>query len=169
MAERTRKTESRSGDRRANRTILGRTIFLMVIFGVVVFIPLFWKLWDVQISQHDKLEEQAIDQQTRDLLVTAPRGTIYDAKGNRLAVSADVHNIVISPKDIVEGEKAAAERAVAKAEEQMYDLEQQIQEASADYLKLQELYEQREALEEEILKLYGAWETLSAQLEEARG
>jgi stage V sporulation protein D (sporulation-specific penicillin-binding protein) len=45
MAERTRKTESRAGDRRANRTILGRTIFLMVIFGVVVFIPLFWKLW----------------------------------------------------------------------------------------------------------------------------
>ena len=69
----------------------------------------------------------------------------------------------------LEKEVTAAERAVAKAEEQMYDLEQQIQEASADYLKLQELYEQREALEEEILKLYGAWETLSAQLEKARG
>ena len=69
----------------------------------------------------------------------------------------------------LEKEVTAAERAVAKAEEQMYDLEQQIQEAAADYLKLQELYEQREALEEEILKLYGAWETLSAQLEEARG
>ena len=69
----------------------------------------------------------------------------------------------------LEKEVTAAERAVAKAEEQMYDLEQQIQEASADYLKLQELYEQREALEEEILKLYGTWETLSAQLEEARG
>jgi len=63
----------------------------------------------------------------------------------------------------------AAERAVAKAEEQMYDLSLQIEEASADYLKLQELYEQREALEEEILKLYGTWEELSAQLEEARG
>ena len=69
----------------------------------------------------------------------------------------------------LEKEVTAAERAVAKAEEQMYDLEQQIQEAAADYLKLQELYEQREALEEEILKLYGTWETLSAQLEEARG
>ena len=53
--------------------------------------------------------------------------------------------------------------------EQMDELEQQIQEAAADYLKLQELYEQREALEEEILKLYGTWENLSAQLEEARG
>ena len=51
----------------------------------------------------------------------------------------------------------------------MYDLGLQIEEASSDYLKLQELYEQREALEEEILKLYGTWESLSAQLEEARG
>ena len=156
-------------DRRANRTILGRTIFLMVIFGAVMFIPLFYKLWQIQIVNHDFYEEYAIDQQTRELLVTAPRGTIYDAKGNRLAVSADVHNIVISPKDIVEGEKAAAERAVAKAEEQMYDLSLQIEEAASDYLKLQELYEQREALEEEILKLYGTWESLSAQLEEAKG
>ena len=63
----------------------------------------------------------------------------------------------------------AAERAVAKAEEEMYDLTQRMEEAAADYLKLQELYEQREALEEEILRLYGRWEELSAQLEEARG
>ena len=68
----------------------------------------------------------------------------------------------------LEKEVTAAERAVAKAEEQMYDLEQQIQEASADYLKLQELYEQREALEEEIAHLYAVWERLSAELEEAR-
>ena len=69
----------------------------------------------------------------------------------------------------LEKEVAAAERAVAKAEEQMYDLGLQIEQAASDYLKLQELYEQRDALEEEILKLYGTWETLSAQLEEARG
>ena len=69
----------------------------------------------------------------------------------------------------LEKEVAAAERAVAKAEEQMYELWLQIEEAASDYLKLQELYEQREALEEEILKLYGTWERLSAELEEARG
>ncbi len=63
----------------------------------------------------------------------------------------------------------AAERAVAKAEERMYDLGLEIEQAASDYLKLQELYEQREALEEEILKLYGTWEALSAQLEEAGG
>ena len=69
----------------------------------------------------------------------------------------------------LEKEVAAAERAVAKAEEQMYELGLQIEEAASNYLKLQELYEQREALEEEILKLYGTWERLSAELEEARG
>ena len=69
----------------------------------------------------------------------------------------------------LEKEVAAAERAVAKAEEEMYDLGQQIQEASSDYLKLQDLCQQRDALEEEILKLYGTWEKLSAELEEAKG
>ena len=69
----------------------------------------------------------------------------------------------------LEKEVAAAERAVAKAEERMFDLTQEMEAAAADYLKLQDLYEQKEALEEEILKLYGKWEDLSAQLEEARG
>lgn len=69
----------------------------------------------------------------------------------------------------LEKEVTAAERAVAKAEEQMFDLTQQIQEAASDYLRLQDLYEQQQALEEEILKLYGTWERLSAELEEAKG
>ena len=67
-------------------------------------------------------------------------------------------------------EVTAAERAVAKAEGGYDALSLQIaEEASADYLKLQELYEQREALEAELQGLYDRWETLSAQLEEARG
>lgn len=69
----------------------------------------------------------------------------------------------------LEKEVNAAERAVAAAEERMYDLEQEIQEASADYLKLQELYEQRENLEDELAHLYAVWERLAADLEEARG
>ena len=69
----------------------------------------------------------------------------------------------------LEKEVNAAERAVAAAEERMYDLEQEIQEASADYLKLQELYQQREALEDELAHLYAVWERLAADLEEARG
>ena len=55
-------------DRRANRTILGRTLFLMVIFGVVAFIPLFATLYDLQITRHDELE--AKDSDTEDFTVT---------------------------------------------------------------------------------------------------
>ena len=69
----------------------------------------------------------------------------------------------------LEKEVNAAERAVAAAEERMYDLEQEIKMASADYLKLQELYQQREALEDELAHLYAVWERLAADLEEARG
>ena len=60
-------------DRRANRTILGRTLFLMLLFGVVAFIPLFAKLYDLQIVQQKELQSKALGQQTRDSLVAANR------------------------------------------------------------------------------------------------
>ena len=63
----------------------------------------------------------------------------------------------------------AAERAVSKAEEELKGLEEQIEASAADYVKLQELYQQRETVEAELMQLYENWEALSAQLEEARG
>jgi len=63
----------------------------------------------------------------------------------------------------------AAERAVSKAEEKLDELAQAIEEAASDYLKLQELYEQQNALEDELAHLYARWEELSQALEEARG
>ena len=114
--ERKNKIGSNSGDRRQNRTILGRTLFLMGVFGVMAFVPLLWKLWQIQIVDHEFYEELAIDQQTRDMLVTAPRGTIYDSQGNILAVSTTVQNVVISPKDILKGQSTAAERGASKLE-----------------------------------------------------
>lgn len=68
----------------------------------------------------------------------------------------------------LEKEVNAAERAVAKAEEQMEELDRQIEAAASDYVKLQELYEQKETLETETLELYDTWERLAAELEEAR-
>ena len=103
-------------DRRANRTIFRRTMFLMVFFGVVIFAPLLWKLWDIQIINHDKYEQMAIEQQTGDKAVAADRGTIYDAEGNILAISATVHDIILSPRDVVKLQTAYAEK-VADAKE----------------------------------------------------
>ena len=70
---------------------------------------------------------------------------------------------------MLEKQVAAAEREVEKAEIRMDELCQAIEENSADYLKLQEIYEERTALEEELAHLYAVWENLAAELEEARG
>ncbi len=84
----------------ASRTILKRTAVLMAIFGVVVFIPLIWKLVDLQILQYDTLSQMAASNQTRTSKVTASRGTIYDRNMNVLAVSYDVENVCIDPNEL---------------------------------------------------------------------
>ncbi len=69
----------------------------------------------------------------------------------------------------LEKQVKAAEREVARAEERMFELTEQMKEYETDYLKLQELYEQKDALETEIFRLYADWERLEGELEEARG
>ena len=48
--------------RRANRIIQNRTMVVMVILGVLVFVALFCKLFSLQILHHDELEAKALDQ-----------------------------------------------------------------------------------------------------------
>ena len=74
----------------ADRTILKRTVILMVLLGVLVFIPLVAKLVYLQILQYEELSQMAMDNQTRTSNITPSRGTIYDRNMNVLAVSADV-------------------------------------------------------------------------------
>ena len=69
----------------------------------------------------------------------------------------------------LEKQVAAAERAVAKAEERQYELSLKAEEAASNYLELQRVYEEQKALEDEIAALYTKWETLEAELEEAKG
>ena len=68
----------------------------------------------------------------------------------------------------LEKEVNAAERAIAKIEEQMEQLERQIEESASDYMKLQELCEQKELLEGQLQEQYDLWEQKAAELEEAR-
>jgi len=90
--------------RKANRTIQLRTMVLMLIFGVLTFAALFIKLYDLQIVQHEDLQQRAISQQTSKTSVTAARGTIYDRNGYTLAFSATAETIFLSPKEIAENE-----------------------------------------------------------------
>lgn len=84
----------------ADRTILKRTVILMVLLGVLVFIPLVGKLGYLQIVQYEELSQMAMDNQTRTSNITPSRGTIYDRNMNVLAVSADVENVCIDPNEL---------------------------------------------------------------------
>ncbi|MEG2000619.1 MAG: penicillin-binding transpeptidase domain-containing protein, partial [Evtepia sp.] len=88
--------------KRATTQSMKRILWLMGIFGVFTFCVLFLKLWSIQIVNDEYYKEKAIANQTSDVAVSANRGTIYDAKGNILALSADVQNVIISPRDVVE-------------------------------------------------------------------
>ena len=56
--------------RRANQVIRSRTVLLMALLGVCTFLLLFWKLYDLQINQHEAMQEKAVNQQTRSAVIT---------------------------------------------------------------------------------------------------
>lgn len=117
MADRQRRKSDAA--RRANQVIRSRTLLLMAVFGIGTFAALFIRLYELQINQHEKLQEQAVAQQTKTSVVTASRGTIYDRNGNALALSATAETITINPREIAafvkEQEEAQTEAADAAA------------------------------------------------------
>ncbi len=96
------KQANREQNQRANRTILRRTLVLMVLCGIVAFVPLIGTLYHLMITEHDYYNEKAIKNQTRSTNLTATRGVIYDANMNMLASSSTVETVFIDPNEIAE-------------------------------------------------------------------
>jgi stage V sporulation protein D (sporulation-specific penicillin-binding protein) len=120
------KTPGRKSDaaRRANQVIRGRTVLMMVLLGIVTFLLLFWKLYDLQINQHEELQEKAVKQQTRSTVVTASRGTIYDRNGNTLAISATAETVFVSPKEISDHAKEQDSDYIARGLSRILEVDQ---------------------------------------------
>ena len=124
-----------SGDfnERANRTILSRTLGLMVC-GVILFIPLIATLFQLMIVDHDKYEEMAISNQTRSTTLSADRGVIYDRNMNILATSVTVENVFIDPNEIETKEQDL--KLIATGLSEILDVEESfIYEQAADTTK----------------------------------
>lgn len=83
-----------------NSMMLRRTLTLLIVCGIVAFLVLAIRLFQLQVVQHDFYESEAISNQVRHTTVSARRGTIYDTTGKILAMSASVDNVFISPKEI---------------------------------------------------------------------
>ena len=158
----------RKGDHgRSNRSLFRRTIFLMVVLGVVMFIPLIAQLYKLQIVEHTYWEERAANQQTNDVPVTANRGAIYDREGRAMAMSATVYRLILSPngiydsinKDKYKDEEGNLDEAAYK--QALYDRRKQIVDFLVDTFGYDEDY-----LWDEVEYTASAYEVLARELEE---
>ena len=74
-------------------------VFLACCLGI--------RLFFVQIINGNSLQIKATDQWTRDLSLTAPRGTIYDSTGDTLAVSYTTYNVYVRAREVTFAEGVA--------------------------------------------------------------
>lgn len=76
-----------------------RLIFILFfIFGIML--TLLFRLGWLQIVKGDKYTQLAEEQQTKDKLISAKRGTIYDTNMNELAINTTCYSVWIRPASI---------------------------------------------------------------------
>ena len=133
--------------RRANRVIQRRTLILMLIMGVMMFVVLFFKLFSLQIVRHEELQSLAVSQQTRSTVVTASRGTIYDASGNILAISSTAETVFLSPLEL-DAQLKDTEKPAKWTKTQLAETLAEILDISEEsiYKKMERTYSQYEVL-----------------------
>lgn len=90
---------------KANRQMLGRTMIILVLCGVLLFIPVLFQLFGMMVLDHDKYESDAINNQTRSTAIAAKRGIIYDRNMDILATSTTVETIFIDPNGIAKADE----------------------------------------------------------------
>ena len=107
MSENRRNKREKSRTDSASKMMNRRTTVLMALCGIVAFLALGFRLFQLQVIQHDEFEAAAVEQQLRETTVTAKRGTIYDRNMNILAMSASTSNVYLSPAEIDMNEEDA--------------------------------------------------------------
>ena len=81
----------------ANQRLRRRTVWLLVVILALGFGSVIIRLAYLQLVQGEELQRRAVEQQLSDTIISAKRGTIYDANGKILAQSASVWRVVMAP------------------------------------------------------------------------
>ena len=76
-------------------------VFLLCFF--LVTIALIVRLGYIQLIDGEEYKKQAMENWSRDISISAKRGTIYDAKGKKLAVSVNSNTVTCFPADVKKG------------------------------------------------------------------
>ena len=77
-----------------------RIMLVSLLLGLVGFVPVGWRLYDLMIRSYDYYAGLALRNQTRTTKVTADRGDIYDRNMNVLATSVSVENVFLDPHEL---------------------------------------------------------------------
>lgn len=70
-------------------------ISLYIVFALLILLSV--RLGYIQFAKGEEYSQMAIEQQTRDRVITSKRGTIYDRNMKPLAVSASVETVTANP------------------------------------------------------------------------
>ena len=93
-----------------------KAIFLAI---VIIFCALGVRLFIIQIINGKELQQRATDQWTRDLSLTAKRGSFFDATGDTLAVSYTTYDVYVRGREVKNNEHTA--QAISKILDLNYD------------------------------------------------
>ena len=77
-----------------------RIMLVMLLLGLLAFVPVAWRLYNLMIENYDYYAGLALRNQTRTTTVTADRGDIYDRNMNILATSVSVENVYLDPHEL---------------------------------------------------------------------
>ncbi len=78
----------------------GRLLLVMAVLGLLAFLPVGLRLYQLMVAEYDYYAALALRNQTRTTTVTADRGTIYDRNMNILAASVPVENVYLDPHEL---------------------------------------------------------------------
>ena len=154
--------------RQSKRLVFRRSMVLMGVFGLGLYIPLLIQLWNIAIVHHDEYQTKAIEQQLMDVTVSANRGEILDANGDVLAMSATVYNLILAPKDLVASvSESKFKDEDGNLDEDAYNVEiQRKRDVVVDGLCELMPDLDREKLEQRMEKTNSQYEVLATQIEE---
>ena len=85
---------------KTNKGIRFRLGVLILIFAVLSFVIVAGRLLYLQVINTNFYQSKAAENQTKDLIITPMRGSIYDRNMTELAVSATTQEISVSPTNI---------------------------------------------------------------------
>ena len=82
-----------------------RILAVMAMFGVILFLPVALRLYDLMVARYEYYAGLALRNQTRTTAVSALRGTIYDANMNILACSVSVEHVFLDPHELKQAQE----------------------------------------------------------------